>query len=123
MTNPINIIAVGGGKGGIGKSVVCTNLAAGMALSGQKVILMDTDFGASNHRFGFFLGSGLASFKNGAAAIYTHRQKKFRDRVLGVDWNGYRWEEGVPENRGWQRSAAGLFLQNQDSSQLFVVKF
>ena len=48
MTNPINIIAVGGGKGGIGKSVVCTNLAAGMALSGQKVILMDTDFGASN---------------------------------------------------------------------------
>ena len=48
MTNTINIIAVGGGKGGIGKSVVCTNLAAGMALSGQKVILMDTDFGASN---------------------------------------------------------------------------
>jgi MinD superfamily P-loop ATPase len=43
MTSPINIIAVGGGKGGIGKSVVCTNLAAGMALSGQKVILMDTD--------------------------------------------------------------------------------
>ena len=25
MTSPINIIAVGGGKGGIGKSVVCTN--------------------------------------------------------------------------------------------------
>ncbi|HIK57638.1 MAG TPA: hypothetical protein EYF96_00895 [Nitrospinaceae bacterium] len=48
MTNPINIIAVGGGKGGIGKSVICTNLAAGMALGGQKVILMDTDFGASN---------------------------------------------------------------------------
>ena len=48
MASPINIIAVGGGKGGIGKSVVCTNLAAGMALSGQKVILMDTDFGASN---------------------------------------------------------------------------
>ncbi len=48
MTSPVNIIAVGGGKGGIGKSVICTNLAVGMALSGQKVILMDTDFGASN---------------------------------------------------------------------------
>jgi flagellar biosynthesis protein FlhG len=48
MTSQINIIAVGGGKGGIGKSLVCTNLAIGMALSGQKVILMDTDFGASN---------------------------------------------------------------------------
>ncbi|MBL4665467.1 MAG: P-loop NTPase [Nitrospinaceae bacterium] len=48
MTSQVNIIAVGGGKGGIGKSLVCTNLAIGMALSGQKVILMDTDFGASN---------------------------------------------------------------------------
>ena len=48
MTSQVNIIAVGGGKGGIGKSVVCTNLAIGMALSGQKVVLMDTDFGASN---------------------------------------------------------------------------
>lgn len=48
MTTSTNIIAVGGGKGGIGKSVICTNLAAGMALSGQKVILVDTDFGASN---------------------------------------------------------------------------
>ncbi len=48
MTSTTNIIAVGGGKGGIGKSVVCTSLAAGMALSGQRVILVDTDFGASN---------------------------------------------------------------------------
>ena len=48
MTSKVNIIAVGGGKGGIGKSVVCTNLAIGMALSGQKVVLIDTDFGASN---------------------------------------------------------------------------
>lgn len=73
-----------------------------------------TDFGASNHRFGFFLGSGLASFTNGAGAIYTHRQKNFRDRVLGAEWNGYLFVRGIPENRGWQRSAAGLFLQNQD---------
>ncbi|MFQ5450095.1 MAG: P-loop NTPase [Nitrospinaceae bacterium] len=43
-----HIIAVGGGKGGIGKSIVCTNLAIGLALSGKKVVLVDTDFGASN---------------------------------------------------------------------------
>lgn len=48
ITSPVNITAVGGGKGGIGKSIVCANLAIGMALSGQHVILMDTDFGASN---------------------------------------------------------------------------
>ncbi|KMP12344.1 hypothetical protein UZ36_01140 [Candidatus Nitromaritima sp. SCGC AAA799-C22] len=48
MASSTNIITLGGGKGGIGKSIVCTNLAVGMALSGQKVVLMDGDFGASN---------------------------------------------------------------------------
>lgn len=44
----LNIIAVGGGKGGIGKSIVCANLAVGLALSGRRVVLADADFGASN---------------------------------------------------------------------------
>jgi len=45
---PGHIIAVGGGKGGIGKSIIATNIAAGLALSGKKVVLVDTDFGSSN---------------------------------------------------------------------------
>lgn len=48
MVLPEHIIAVGGGKGGIGKSIICTNLAVGLALSGKKVVLVDTDFGSSN---------------------------------------------------------------------------
>ena len=48
MSTSINIIPVGGGKGGVGKSIVSTNLAVGIALSGQKVVLIDGDFGASN---------------------------------------------------------------------------
>lgn len=48
MNFPGNIIAVGGGKGGIGKSLICTNLAVGLALNGKKVVLVDTDFGSSN---------------------------------------------------------------------------
>jgi len=48
MATPTNIISVGGGKGGVGKSVVSTNLAVGIALSGQRVVLIDGDFGASN---------------------------------------------------------------------------
>ena len=48
MSTSMNIITVGGGKGGVGKSVVSTNLAVGIALSGQKVVLIDGDFGASN---------------------------------------------------------------------------
>jgi len=48
MAVPGHIIAVGGGKGGIGKSILSTNLAAGLALCGNKVVLVDTDFGSSN---------------------------------------------------------------------------
>ncbi len=48
MVSPDNIFAVGGGKGGTGKSVIATNLAAGLALSGRKTVLMDADIGASN---------------------------------------------------------------------------
>ena len=48
MASSTQIITLGGGKGGIGKSIMSTNLAVGMALSGQKVVLMDGDFGASN---------------------------------------------------------------------------
>jgi flagellar biosynthesis protein FlhG len=48
MASTGHIIAVGGGKGGIGKSIIATNIAAGLALSGKKVVLVDTDFGSSN---------------------------------------------------------------------------
>ncbi len=41
-------IAVGGGKGGVGKSVVTSNLATALAQEGKKVVLVDTDLGAAN---------------------------------------------------------------------------
>ncbi len=76
-----------------------------------------TDFGARDLRFGFLTLAGFASFKNGAAAIYTHRQQLFRQHVLGADWEGYFIETGMPQNRGWQRSAAGLFLASTNFGQ------
>ncbi len=40
--------AVGGGKGGVGKSVVTLMLGASLARQGRKVILVDADLGGSN---------------------------------------------------------------------------
>ena len=42
------IIAVGGAKGGVGKSMLAANLAVGLALLGQKVVLADLDLGGAD---------------------------------------------------------------------------
>jgi flagellar biosynthesis protein FlhG len=46
------IWAVGGGKGGTGKTFVICQLATSLAAKGKKVVLIDTDFGGANvHTF------------------------------------------------------------------------
>ncbi len=46
-----NIIAIGSGKGGVGKSTVAANLAVSMAQQGHKIGLVDADiYGPSQHR-------------------------------------------------------------------------
>ena len=42
------IITVGGGKGGVGKSIVALNLAAVLAQDGHHVVIADMDLGAAN---------------------------------------------------------------------------
>ncbi len=42
------IIAVGGAKGGVGKSMLAANLSVGLALLGQKVVLADLDLGGAD---------------------------------------------------------------------------
>lgn len=45
---PRRIIAIGGGKGGVGKSVISANLAVSLAQTGACVSLVDMDFGSAN---------------------------------------------------------------------------
>ncbi len=47
-----SIWAIGGGKGGVGKSLVAANLAIMLTRTGRNVLLVDADLGASNlHTF------------------------------------------------------------------------
>ena len=45
---PVKVIAVTGGKGGVGKTSVSVNLAIKLARQNRKVMLMDADFGLAN---------------------------------------------------------------------------
>jgi len=45
---PVKVIAVTGGKGGVGKTNVCANLAVALAKLGRRVMLLDGDLGLAN---------------------------------------------------------------------------
>ena len=46
--NPIQVIAVTGGKGGVGKTNVSVNLGVSLCRLGRRVTLLDADFGLAN---------------------------------------------------------------------------
>lgn len=45
---PVQVIAVTGGKGGVGKTSVAVNLATAMTMAGKRVMLLDGDLGLAN---------------------------------------------------------------------------
>lgn len=47
-THPVQVIAVTGGKGGVGKTSVSINLAVALAGMGRRVALLDADLGLAN---------------------------------------------------------------------------
>jgi len=47
-SQPVRVIAVTSGKGGVGKSNITVNLAVSLAQSGERVMVMDADMGLAN---------------------------------------------------------------------------
>jgi flagellar biosynthesis protein FlhG len=59
------VVSVGGGKGGVGKSIVAANLAVAFGHVGARVVLLDGDLGAPNQHTLFGInrpGPGLQAF-------------------------------------------------------------
>ena len=48
MAKAQRIIAIGGGKGGVGKSLIAANLGIALAQHGRQVIVVDADLGSAN---------------------------------------------------------------------------
>lgn len=57
------IIAVGGGKGGVGKSLIAGNVAVALADAGHRVVLVDADLGAANQHTLFGIDRPSASLQ------------------------------------------------------------
>lgn len=69
----------------------------------------------SRNHFGYLIPSGLSTFRNGAGALYTERQQRYRQDILGAEWSGFFPITSEPKNQGWVRSSAQLFLVNEQS--------
>jgi flagellar biosynthesis protein FlhG len=48
LPGPVQVIAVSGGKGGVGKTSVAVNLATALGHAGREVLLLDGDLGLAN---------------------------------------------------------------------------
>lgn len=73
---PIKVIAVTGGKGGVGKSSICANLAVAMSMLGRRVMLLDGDLGLANIDVMFGMHPKLT------LADVIHNDKSIEDVVI-----------------------------------------
>lgn len=72
------IISVGGGKGGVGKSVVAANLAVAMAEGKRRVVLVDADLGAANQHTLF----GVDRTGPGLHGFFEHQVERLEDALV-----------------------------------------
>ena len=70
-SNPVRVIAVTGGKGGVGKTNVSVNLGAALASRGQRVVLLDGDMGLANIDvvLGLTPGKNISDVLSGEATL------------------------------------------------------
>ncbi len=88
-----NIIAVASGKGGVGKSTVCTNLAIALAQKGYKVGLLDADI----------FGPSIPKMLSAEDAAPMLKNKEGRDLIAPI------------ENYGVKMLSIGFFVKKDDA--------
>jgi flagellar biosynthesis protein FlhG len=98
------ILSVGGGKGGVGKSVIAANLAVYVARTGAKTILVDADLGAANLHTLFDLRRTGRTLNE----LFTHQIESLGEAAVEV---------GVPNLRLIAGSSATAGAANLNHAQ------
>ena len=104
------IISIGGGKGGVGKSVISANLAAALGNLNYRVLVIDMDLGCSNLHTHF----GVSLPQRSLADFIMHRCTQLRDVILPAPVQGVAFIAGGREEEwgGWlagQQDMTGLW--------------
>jgi flagellar biosynthesis protein FlhG len=85
------IWAIGGGKGGVGKSVVSTAAAMALASQGQRCILVDADLGGANlHTL-----LGIASPSRTISDLFREPRKKLQEILIETPYENLRLISGA----------------------------
>ena len=92
----MQVLPIASGKGGVGKSLVATNLSIALGEAGKRVILADLDLGASN----IHLVLGLGSVRQGIGTYLTNSRVKFEDIIIDSGYRNLRFIPGDAEIPG-----------------------
>ncbi len=77
------IWAIGGGKGGVGKSVISTGIAMTLASQGHRCIMIDADLGGANLHT--FLGMGQP--RDSLSDLFRTQGKKLQEVILATPFD------------------------------------
>lgn len=79
-----HVIAVGGGRGGVGKSIVAVNLAVYLAQLGRKVLLIDTDPAGAELHTALGLGQPFSSLSGRASAASANSEDAEEEDLTAI---------------------------------------
>ena len=97
------ILPIASGKGGVGKSLLASNLSIALGQAGAKVVIADLDLGASN----IHLILGMGNVKQGIGTFLNNTNIDFEDVILDTEYDNVRFIPGDAEIPGMANVTTG----------------
>ncbi len=113
------IWAIAGGKGGVGKSFLSSNLSLNLAQKGYKVVMIDADFGGSNlHTF-----LGVSSSKISVSDFIKNPDIRLEDILSPTGYKNLQLASGAHDVLGMSRPNSAQLKKLVKAIQSLQVDF